>query len=523
MSTQRIKLTIKQPQPPEKRRLSDLPVQKVKKLKVTAKLAEDDWVLNKEDLQKMISQFLEYLMGYQNEDGRVLSHPFMVLPSKEDYPDYYVLIKNPMAFENIQSKVDQYESIEHFRRDVLLVFSNCKTYNVPGSEIVIDANELEMAFKEAFQRAKEGGSIVDPNEKLKFLMDAITKGELKRVQKLIPQVADVNQLYPCLLFKDNKFTWAPLHAAAYAGNSRVIELLVEAGGNLEVEDTWYRGRPLAWAAFGSHPKICKLLVDRYKVDKDAKNIEGQTAQDLVPDPTAPMWKNAFTADVKTESPAPSPLTFRIPANVEPKQNQNISLDQKLHQNALALQQRSMNRRAPEQRTRMPSAPAPVVQDSAYFKYTAQPRDLPKESPLLSSLAIVAHDNLFRLVLPFHAQDVKEGYCGHSIHVPAAVKYVNLRLLLNPETLTQKYPQRVSFTCAGFHSSTLPPQPQVGVPVAQLRHEPIQFEASGQTEVQDCTVHLAEQLNSVEFAITCSTVGPNPVEKVQSVVLFITKQ
>jgi ankyrin repeat protein len=94
------------------------------------------------------------------------------------------------------------------------------------------------------------------------------------------------------------FAWAPLHAAAYYGSTKMIDELISAGGDIEVEDTWYSGRPLAWAAFGAHPKICKVLIQEYGAKIDAKNIHGQIAADLVPDLSIPSWKGAFSVSLK---------------------------------------------------------------------------------------------------------------------------------------------------------------------------------------------------------------------------------
>lgn len=37
-----------------------------------------------------------------SSDKRVLSEPFMVLPSKRELPDYYEVIKKPMDFRRIK-------------------------------------------------------------------------------------------------------------------------------------------------------------------------------------------------------------------------------------------------------------------------------------------------------------------------------------------------------------------------------------------------------------------------------------
>jgi ankyrin repeat protein len=57
-------------------------------------------------------------------------------------------------------------------------------------------------------------------------------------------------LFETNIFEENTFTWSALHAAAYYGAKEVVDLLMEFNANVELEDTWYKGRPLAWAAFG---------------------------------------------------------------------------------------------------------------------------------------------------------------------------------------------------------------------------------------------------------------------------------
>lgn len=57
-------------------------------------------------------------------------------------------------------------------------------------------------------------------------------------------------LFETNIFEENTFTWSALHAAAYYGAKDVVDLLMEFNANVELEDTWYKGRPLAWAAFG---------------------------------------------------------------------------------------------------------------------------------------------------------------------------------------------------------------------------------------------------------------------------------
>ena len=80
---------------------------------------------------------------------RVLAQAFVELPSKDEYPDYYELIKKPMDLRMILERIDeqQYRRWENFERDMLTLFENAKAYNEEGSPIYVDAMALEAVFR----------------------------------------------------------------------------------------------------------------------------------------------------------------------------------------------------------------------------------------------------------------------------------------------------------------------------------------------------------------------------------------
>jgi bromodomain adjacent to zinc finger domain protein 1A len=63
--------------------------------------------------------------------------PFTKPVSINEVPDYFEVIKNPMDFSKIKSKLNlgSYSSNEQVMRDIELVFSNCDLYNNGESEI----------------------------------------------------------------------------------------------------------------------------------------------------------------------------------------------------------------------------------------------------------------------------------------------------------------------------------------------------------------------------------------------------
>jgi ankyrin repeat protein len=128
---------------------------------------------------------------------------------------------------------------------------------------------------------------------------------------------NVNELVSVDMFNDT-FTWSPLHAAAYYGETKVIKALMAKNANIEIHDTWYEGTPLAWSAFGGNgslhmlclasdvaslivcsfadrDKAARLMVERYNASKKAKNVHGQIPLDLVSDRDDPRWAGVLTS------------------------------------------------------------------------------------------------------------------------------------------------------------------------------------------------------------------------------------
>lgn len=71
----------------------------------------------------------------------------MRLPSKRQYPDYYALIKRPVALDDIKSKLErrEYPSLEDLRQDFDTCFRNAKRYNMKESQIWKDAKFLHVS------------------------------------------------------------------------------------------------------------------------------------------------------------------------------------------------------------------------------------------------------------------------------------------------------------------------------------------------------------------------------------------
>ncbi|KAH6596046.1 hypothetical protein BASA61_003589 [Batrachochytrium salamandrivorans] len=71
-------------------------------------------------------------------------------------PDYYDIIKEPMDLGTLERNVeaDKYNRSEQFFRDVLLIFSNCRTYNEDSSPYARCAVRVDKWFRERYKILK---------------------------------------------------------------------------------------------------------------------------------------------------------------------------------------------------------------------------------------------------------------------------------------------------------------------------------------------------------------------------------
>ena len=80
--------------------------------------------------------------------------PFLQPVNGEEVQDYYSVIKEPMDLSTMEQKLekDQYESVEDFIKDVLLLVRNCRRYNAETTPYAKAAGKLE---KELWRKVRE--------------------------------------------------------------------------------------------------------------------------------------------------------------------------------------------------------------------------------------------------------------------------------------------------------------------------------------------------------------------------------
>ncbi|KAF1957388.1 hypothetical protein CC80DRAFT_43517 [Byssothecium circinans] len=113
-------------------------------------------------LQRVVNDVYEALNDLEEPQPiglpRGIIDPFIELPDKNTYPDYYQLIKRPICMNQMKRKINrrEYQSLKQFRADIALLCNNCRTYNEENSVLYKDANLIEQTCVEKLKEATDG-------------------------------------------------------------------------------------------------------------------------------------------------------------------------------------------------------------------------------------------------------------------------------------------------------------------------------------------------------------------------------
>ncbi|GAA6052416.1 hypothetical protein JCM3770_000231 [Rhodotorula araucariae] len=107
-----------------------------------------------ERVRQLGTQLYERMLAQvdPNDPARPLYYAFSELPSRQDYPDYYKMIKKPISFTEVKAKLDslQYACLADLRTDLNQIYVNAKRYNAPGSQIFLDAKKQHKLLKDTY-------------------------------------------------------------------------------------------------------------------------------------------------------------------------------------------------------------------------------------------------------------------------------------------------------------------------------------------------------------------------------------
>ncbi|XP_043487082.1 protein polybromo-1 isoform X7 [Polistes fuscatus] len=126
-------------------------------------------------LQKLRTMY-DTIKDYHDAKGRQLSLIFMKLPNKNEYPDYYEVIKQPMNMEKIAStlKNNGYDNLDELVSDFILMFDNACKYNEPDSQIYKDALILQrLVLQTKLQFSEDDESVPDVSAAIQEILATI--------------------------------------------------------------------------------------------------------------------------------------------------------------------------------------------------------------------------------------------------------------------------------------------------------------------------------------------------------------
>ncbi|KAJ5377867.1 uncharacterized protein N7496_005276 [Penicillium cataractarum] len=108
-------------------------------------------------METRIKTILKGIRKHKGPGGQLKISHFERLPDKITYPDYYMEIKEPIAIDIIKRKAKRkkYNSVDHFMRDLDLMFNNAKAYNQSESQIYKDAVDLQVEARKLAEQEKK--------------------------------------------------------------------------------------------------------------------------------------------------------------------------------------------------------------------------------------------------------------------------------------------------------------------------------------------------------------------------------
>ena len=113
--------------------------------------------------------------------GRLIATEFLTLPDEDELPEYYEVIKLPVALETIEHKLkrNQYPTVTTVESDFKRLIQNAKDFNDPKSEIYEDAERIR---KLVFNFMKVHNPAYKENSKYSATPTAIPKPDAAPIQ-----------------------------------------------------------------------------------------------------------------------------------------------------------------------------------------------------------------------------------------------------------------------------------------------------------------------------------------------------
>lgn len=153
-----------------------------------------------------IQTVLKGLRKPKGPSGPLIAN-FERLPDKAAMPEYFHEIKNPMAYELLKRKAKRkkYPTLDHFMRDVELMFENAKQYNTDESVIYKDAITLQAEGRRLAEEVKARSDTEYAGDEGRIPMPAgiLHNGELYKIGDwvLLQNVNDLTKPIPTQIYR----------------------------------------------------------------------------------------------------------------------------------------------------------------------------------------------------------------------------------------------------------------------------------------------------------------------------------
>lgn len=102
-------------------------------------------------LAQVFRDICSSVLACKDENGKVLSTPFVNLPSKRKCPGYFEKIHTPIDLNNIEKNIitGEYKDLETFAADFNLLFDNAELYHKDNTELMTSVGKLRRCYEEA--------------------------------------------------------------------------------------------------------------------------------------------------------------------------------------------------------------------------------------------------------------------------------------------------------------------------------------------------------------------------------------
>jgi chromatin structure-remodeling complex subunit RSC1/2 len=142
---------------------SSTPIETTEKQDAPSNITDKQW-----DAMQTI---LTNIYAYRTEDGEDPSKLFQRKVNRRVLPDYYTVIKEPMALSTIKSKIHakEYKDFSELVRDFTLIPFNAQVYNRPDSQAYQDAVTIKDVLEKELQKLVANKTISEDTAKLPYL------------------------------------------------------------------------------------------------------------------------------------------------------------------------------------------------------------------------------------------------------------------------------------------------------------------------------------------------------------------